>query len=217
MTTKDLHLEYISYVTKHTDDKHAIAIAEAERRFYRNMSIAASQHKFEAVSNPNRGYRLTINRQFLSRKASSKLDPVSVPPKVIHIDFNKGYGCFAGDNYIKGQIVCPYIGQIIGIGEQQKRVRQYEAAGISYKIIDLPDGTYLDGSRDKSGNTLPVQQNPGAAMNNSATSPNCKLLMHEGDNGKEYLMVALTGIPKGTECVWWYGDSRKGLDEWMYE
>lgn len=216
LSTKELHLEYVSYVMKHTDDKNALAIAKEERRFAKTLSVVALQRGFDTVSNPKRGYRLAVKRQSLPRKAP-RLERVLVPPKVIRIDSNRGVGCFAADNYETDQIVCRYTGQIITNDEKRQRVRGYESEGTSYKIIDLPDGTFLDGSRDQDGNRLPVEQNPGAAMNNSATSPNCKLVMREGDNGKEYLMVALTGIPSGTECVWWYGDARRGLERWMYE
>lgn len=71
----------------------------------------------------------------------------------------------------------------------------------------------LDGGGHNQLGEISLEENIGASLNNSACSPNCRL---ECVNG-HYVMVALTGIAKGMECTWWYGDARKGLDPWMYE
>ena len=211
-STRELHDEYVSYVRAHTEDARVMELSQSFRRF----ATAMRKAQFAVVESPIRGYKVTIGRGELRRREVGRDMPsrVASPPDVIRVSEGKGHGCFATATYYKGQIVCPYIGQIIDQAEKALRDVEDEQRGITQKIINLPQpGRFLDGSRSPDGQLLDVTRNPGAAMNNSATSPNCKIQQVEG----EVVMVATTTIPKGAECLWWYGDARPGMPAWLRE
>lgn len=181
------------------------------------MSYVAKEKGLVAITRPKRGYNVRIKSEHVQRISLTE-GRVSNPPAVIFVDEHKGYGCFATDNYLKGQTVCNYRGQLIDCNEKERRQVDDEKNQISNKFIDLPNGRYLDGSRDESGNHLHITANPGAAINNSTTAPNCKIVLGCRESETSVcLMVATTNIPKQAELLWWYGETRRELGDWLFE
>lgn len=220
ISTRDLHVEYLCYVRKQTDDKIAVDLASGFRRFALKLDRVARDHGWVKVERPKRGYQITIGTTRQPRKshgALAELHRVLSPPVVKFIDRQRGHGCFATADYLKGDIVCDYLGQIINKEEKIKRENVYDAQNISYRIIDLPVGpwpkhSFLDGTRDENGVALTLEQNPGASLNHSAKSPNCRLMRIQD----RVVLVAMTGIPCGMELTWDYsGERHKSDPEWM--
>lgn len=214
VSSADLHKEYISHVMKHTNNANALELAGSANRFAKHMKRESGRRRWEYIAGPNRGYRIRLQQKRLERRGLYHGMRVKTPPKVVYVDPTRGYGLFATADYKEGDLVCDYFGEIIDIHEKTLREEEYEKRNISYRIINLPNGKFLDGARDRNGQELPVTENPGAAMNNSKSSANCRLCIVDGN----YVMVATTGIHNGAECVWWYGDSRRIAGcEWLQE
>jgi dienelactone hydrolase len=171
---------------------------------------ACRQRDIKATSGGLSGYHIHISR--FGRQIAARGWVVS-PPRVIHINNVKGKGTFTTCDVQAGQIICQYLGQVIGFDEMNQRDDHYTRADLPYKFIDLGKGRFIDGYRDTHGNMLSVEQNPAATMNHSLSSPNCRLVK-EGDI---YVIKALTGISKGGECTWDYGDRSNGLAHWYYQ
>lgn len=207
LSSSDLHKEYISHVVKYTDDAKALALVKSVNRFAKTMKKESGRRQWTYTAGPQRGYRIGIKHQRLERRLQHKhtCKRVTSPPRVLYIDRTRGHGCFATDNYNQGDIVCDYLGQIIDRNEKMRRENDYEQRHISYRIINLPNGKFLDGAMDENGQELPITNNPGAAMNNCSSSPNCRLRLVNG----ACVMVATNSIYTGAELTWWYGDSRK--------
>ena len=111
-TTKDLHLEYMAYITSSTTDQRVITLAGGYKRFAMRMRKTA----FTQVESPKRGYKVTVNQGALRRRrhvGGVGASRVASPPDVVCVNQTKGSGCFATATYHEGQIVCPYLGQII--------------------------------------------------------------------------------------------------------
>lgn len=219
ISTDDLHQEYISLVKKMSSDKNVLTLAVSKNRFSKNMIKEAARRKWSYVAGPRRGYRIKFTRRVARKQETSctEMTVTSSPPEVIFIDHKKGSGLFATRDYQPGDVICTYHGQIIGYEEKLCREAEYEQQGVSYKIIDLPRGKFLDGARDKDGKLFTtLSENLAAVANNSFSSPNCRLSRHGKD---DLVLVCTAGIPKGTEICWFYADTRKDLPgcSWLFD
>lgn len=216
ISTTDLQREYVSHVRKLTRDKKAIFLAESKNRFSKTMKREAAKRKWIYVAGPERGYRLGLKGRVQRKQPTAPNQKVSSPPEVVFIDGTKGNGLFATTDYQAGEIICPYYGQIIGRDEKVRREAEYERQGLSYRIVDLPGGRFLDGARDKDGTLFnDLSHNLGSAANHSFSSPNCRLQQTDG----EFVLISTTGIHKGAEICWFYGDTRKNLPgcSWLFD
>lgn len=225
---QDIFREYLSSLQIWTDDARLIELGSSKRRFCvqfaalcraRSISTAKPYGYYVSCKSHNRQYR----RSQLRSSDNSIIDHVNTPPNVVYINTRKGYGTFASSDYKMQQLVCQYMGQIIEHEEYERRRVDYDERGIPNKIIHLPNSRfgcnlYLDGAVNKDGRLIHATENAASAMNNSATSPNCKMIAAQSADGTvKMVMVTKTGVSKGTELTWWYGDKRPGLDDWVYE
>jgi hypothetical protein len=108
-------------------------------------------------------------------------------------------------------------GQIIPEAEFKVCDARAEQCGVSYRFIHMAGGKILDGSTSEDGSRpLTLSDNPCAACNNNKTDPNAELDLCQKAPWP-YWLVARVGIARHAEISWWYGDSRRGLPNFMYE
>ncbi len=212
-SVEELHLEYVKMVECQTNSKEQLDLAKCKRSFSLHLSLFSRKCNIRYATGPIRGYFVWL--QPLRRRGQYEAATKS-PPMVKYINQKRGHCLFATRPYEKGELIVQYKGEIISEQEYEKRLKMHEEEGISYRFIHLGKNRVLDGTRDTNGCMLSLEENPAAAANNSRTSPNAKLILCK-DNNNNLWLKALTGISKGYEIKWWYGDTRKGLEGFMYE
>ena len=173
----------------------------------------------------------------LRRSSRLTLPPVAPSPptdpsqclKVLECSGGKGKGVFASRDLPAGLRLCEYKGARLSMERGLAHEAIYTSIGFPPTMLFFhEEKIYVDG-HCKGVETVTVQgvprkrihlfgvgENVAALFNHKLHNPNCKAVIEGKGINKRCYLETRRQVAKNMELVWTYGDSRKGLDSFMY-
>ncbi|XP_074661618.1 uncharacterized protein LOC141914251 [Tubulanus polymorphus] len=211
-STRELHMEFVAWLKIKTCEPKLIDIGKGFQRFSRQLSTEAGIRGWKYCSHKQRSYMVQTTKVTRHRSADIKNDDVGEKRQDVKLEYKfickeKGHGAISSRFIKAGEFICEYKGMII-------REKVYQRNGEIVTMYDMGNNLWLDGSRDKNGTLLAIEDNPGAYLNHSKLNANC-IIKNDGNNTLE--VYAKYDIPPNHELLHNYGDRRRNLPQWIYK
>ena len=93
----------------------------------------------------------------------------------------------------------------------------YAANDMTVTMFKLGPNLFIYGNRNGEGESFMIQYNPAVFINQCKSSPNSVTKCVKVNGRCHLIIMATTDIPEGRELLYDYGDTRHGLETWIYE
>ena len=232
VSTVSLHNAYQSYVrirVGHNEQSieeewaeevklalHKRAFGIALRRY--------SARRFHQYTNNPRGYYVKLKRDYMKRKAPQAIYAIPEDPRTLITVVKcskknaKGRGAFAATNIRANQTLCEYRGRRLSLEEGEKKEAEYAAQGMPMIMLYNTDPKFcVDGhAHEVEGQEFGPDENIAALFNNKKMNPNCAMILEGTGNMRRFYLRTRREVAAGCELVWFYGDTRRDLEGFMY-
>ena len=233
VSTVSLHSSYQCYV------KYRVGHTEGSREEEWEEEVELALHKrafgvtlrrycagrFHSYSNTPRGYYVKLRRDYMRRKPAEEIYPVPADPSTLitivkcSIKRAKGRGAFAATNIRANQTLCEYRGRRLSLEDGERKEMEYAAQGMSMTMLYNYEPNFcVDGhAHEEEGQEFRPDENIAALLNTKKVNPNCAMVFEGTGKKRRFFLRTRREVAAGCELVWFYGDTRRDLEGFMYK